>query len=123
MLNVMIVDDSLILRKTLNSSFTEMGYNVIAQAKSGREAIELYNKNKPDLVTMDITMPVMSGIEALKAIMGKYKDAKIVMITSHGEEQLVMNAISSGAKGYVLKPVTKEKLQEAIKKVELLSSK
>jgi len=122
-LNVMIVDDSLILRKTLNSSFTEMGYNVIAQAKSGREAIELYNKNKPDLVTMDITMPVMSGIEALKAIMGKYKDAKIVMITSHGEEQLVMNAISSGAKGYVLKPVTKEKLQEAIKKVELLSSK
>lgn len=123
MLNVMIVDDSLILRKTLNSSFTEMGYNVIAQAKSGREAIELYNKNKPDLVTMDITMPVMSGIEALKAIMGKYKDAKIVMITSHGEEQLVMNAISSGAKGYILKPVTKEKLQEAIKKVELLSSK
>jgi len=122
-LNVMIVDDSLILRKTLNSSFTEMGYNVIAQAKSGREAIELYNKNKPDLVTMDITMPVMSGIEALKAIMGKYKDAKIVMITSHGEEQLVMNAISSGAKGYILKPVTKEKLQEAIKKVELLSSK
>lgn len=117
MLNIMIVDDSTIIRKTLQMKLESIGFNVVAQAKSGKEAIELYRETLPDLVTMDITMPVMNGIEALKQIKKSYKDAKIIMITSHGEENMVMEAIMNGAKGYVLKPITEEKLTKAITKV------
>ncbi|MCK5294666.1 MAG: response regulator [Arcobacteraceae bacterium] len=117
MLNIMIVDDSLIIRKTLSTELEKMGHTVVAQAKSGKEAIELYDKFMPDLVTMDITMPIMSGIEALKEIKKSYKDSKIIMVTSHGEEKLVMDAITSGAKGYILKPITQDKLLESIGKV------
>ena len=117
MLNIMIVDDSLIIRKTLTTVLEKMGHTVVAQAKSGKEAIESYDKHMPDLVTMDITMPIMSGIEALKKIKKIYKDAKIIMVTSHGEEKLVMDAIISGAKGYVLKPITHDKLNDIILKV------
>ena len=117
MLNIMVVDDSLIIRRTLTTQLEEMGHKVVAQAKSGKEAIELYKQYLPDLVTMDITMPIMSGIDALKEIKKSYKDAKIIMVTSHGEEKLVMDAIKSGAKGYILKPITEEKLSDVIKKV------
>ncbi len=117
MYNIMIVDDSTIIRKTLQMKLEELGHTVVAQAKSGREAVTLYGKILPDLVTMDITMPIMNGIEALKLIKKSYKDAKIIMITSHGEEKLVMDAILSGAKGYILKPITEEKLTKAIDKV------
>ncbi len=117
MLSIMVVDDSLIIRKTLTTTLENMGHKVVAKAKSGTEAIELYAKHIPDLVTMDITMPVMTGIEVLKEIKKSYKDAKVIMVTSHGEEKLVMEAISSGAKGYVLKPITENKLTEVIKKV------
>ena len=117
MLNIMVVDDSSIIRKTLTIKLENLGHNVVAQAKSGKEAIELYKIHMPDLVTMDITMPIMNGIESLKRIKSKFKDAKIIMVTSHGEEKLVMDAISSGARGYVLKPITEEKITEAIIKV------
>jgi len=117
MLNIMIVDDSLIIRKTLTTELEKMGHNVVATAKSGQEAIDLYSKHMPDLVTMDITMPIMNGIEALKRIKSNYKGANIMMITSHGEEKLVMDAISSGAKGYILKPITQEKLENVLKKI------
>lgn len=124
MSNIMIVDDSLILRKTLTTALEEMGHTVIAQAKCGKEAISLYDEHKPDLVTMDITMPIMNGIDALKTIIKNHKEAKIIMITSHGEERLVMDAISSGAKGYILKPITKEKLSEVIEKAnQIVNSK
>ena len=117
MLNIMIVDDSLIIRKTLSTELEKMGHTVVAQATNGKEAVKLYDKHLPDLVTMDITMPVKNGIESLKEIKGLYKDAKIIMITSHGEEKLVMDAITSGAKGYILKPITKDKIEEVLGKV------
>ncbi|MEA3497571.1 MAG: response regulator [Campylobacterota bacterium] len=117
MLNILVVDDSLIIRKTLATELEKMGHKVVAQAKSGKEAIELYVQHMPDLVTMDITMPIMNGIEALKVIKKNYKDARVVMVTSHGEEKLVMDAITSGAKGYILKPITQEKLIETFIKV------
>ncbi len=116
MLNIMIVDDSSIIRKLLSAQLGKLGHNVVAEAKSGKEAIALYEEHMPDLVTMDITMPIMSGIDALKAIKSKYKDAKVIMITSHGEEKLVMDAITSGARGYVLKPIQEDKIVEAIRK-------
>lgn len=117
MLNIMIVDDSTIIRKTLEMKLEEMGHTVVAKAKSGKEAVDLYSEILPDLVTMDITMPVMNGIEALRLIKKDYKDAVVIMVTSHGEEKLVMDAIVSGAKGYILKPITVEKLTETIQKV------
>lgn len=117
MLNILVVDDSLIIRKTLSTLLEKMGHKVVGKAKTGQEAIYLYGQTMPDLVTMDITMPVMSGIEALKEIKIKYPDAKIIMVTSHGEEKLVMEAITSGAKGYVLKPLDEDKLNESISKI------
>jgi len=117
MLNIMIVDDSTVIRRILIKELTAMGHTIVAEAKSGKEAIVLYEKYKPDLVTMDITMPVMNGIEALKIIRKDNSDANIIMITSHGEEKLVMDAITSGAKGYVLKPITTIELEIALNKI------
>jgi len=116
MLNVLVVDDSMIIRRNLKKMLTELGCNVIAEAANGQEAIELYVKHNPDAVTMDITMPVMTGIEALKEIRKNYSDAVIIMVTSHGQEDLVMDAIKSGAKGYMLKPINIDKLAQVFKK-------
>ena len=117
MLNILVVDDSLIIRKTLTAQLEKIGHTVVAQAKSGQEAIELYGEHLPDLVTMDISMPIMDGIESLKEIKNNYESAKIIMITSRGEEKLVMESLTRGARGYILKPITREKLETAISKV------
>ncbi len=117
MIDIMIVDDSSIIRKIFAKNLEEMGFRVTGVAKDGREALSMYDKLKPDLVTMDITMPIMNGLESLKAIRAKDTDAKVIMVTSHGEERLVMEAITSGAKGYILKPITKENIEQAILKV------
>lgn len=117
MLRVMVVDDSMILRRNVIKMLHEMGLNVIIEAKDGREAISSYNRHKPDFVTMDIMMPDVDGIEAVKAIRAENHDAKIIMVTSWGQEDIVINAIKAGASGYVLKPVTPEKLEKAIVKV------
>ena len=116
MLNVMIVDDSKIITRTLSKNFENMGFNIVGIAMNGQDAIEMYKKLKPDLVTMDITMPIMDGIEALKIIHEFDEKARIVMVTSHGEEKLVMDAITFGAKGYILKPITPLKVKQAIQK-------
>ncbi len=116
MINVLIVDDSALVRNNLKRQIEELGHKVVALAKSGKEAIVIYEKLKPDLVTMDITMPMMSGVSALKKIKEIDKDAKVIMITSHGEEDLVMESIKSGANGYVLKPITHAKLNKAIER-------
>ncbi len=112
----MIVDDSKIITRTLSKNFETMGFNVVGIAMNGQDAIEMFKKLKPDLVTMDITMPVMNGIEALQHIREFDEKARIVMVTSHGEEKLVMDAISFGAKGYILKPITPLKIKQAIQK-------
>jgi len=114
MLDVMIVDDSDIIRNIFSKGLHHLGHNVVGMAKNGKEAVDMYENLKPDLVTMDITMPIMDGMEALKKILEVYPNAVIVMITSHGEEKLVMESISSGAKGYILKPITHKKVEQAI---------
>ncbi|MCX6074476.1 MAG: response regulator [Campylobacterales bacterium] len=117
MLKVLIVDDSLIIRRNLSKILESAGHRVIGEAKDGKEAIELYRHYKPDFVTMDITMPEMDGIMAVKEIKRLDKQAKIIMITSHGQEDMVIGAIHSGASGYLLKPIRIEKLRESIRKV------
>ena len=116
-LNIMVVDDSHISVKKLSKVVEELGHNVVQVARTGKEAVEEYDRVNPDLVTMDITMPDMNGIEATRQIRSKYKDALILMVTSHGQEQMVMDAIEAGAKGYILKPFEKNKLAEAIEKM------
>lgn len=117
MLNVLIVDDSMIIRKKISKSIEELGHSVATTAQNGEEAIKAYDKYKPDLVTMDITMPDMDGITAVKKIIAKDVDAKIIMVTSHGQEDMVIKSIQEGAVGYILKPITKEKLAQSIAEV------
>ncbi|MEI6745520.1 MAG: response regulator [Methylococcaceae bacterium] len=116
-LNVMVVDDSPIIVRKLTALLNTLGYNVIKTAEDGAEAVEDYKQYKPDIVTMDVTMPKMDGIEATQAIISEFPDAKIVMVTSHGQETMVLNALKAGAKGYVLKPFHQQKVYETIQKV------
>ena len=117
MLKVLIVDDSLIIRKKISKILENLGHEVLADATNGQEAIESYSKYKPDLVTMDITMPDMDGITAVKEIIKVDSEAKIIIITSHGQEDMVIKSIQSGAVGYILKPITDEKLAQVIGEV------
>jgi len=118
MLNVLIVDDSLIIRKKLTKLIEKLGHTVIYGAKNGQEAIDTYaTKNEIDLITMDITMPDMDGITAVKHIIKADNEAKIIMITSHGQEDMVIKSIQAGAMGYMLKPITEEKLVTSIGEV------
>jgi len=116
-LNVMVVDDSGLTAKKVSKMLEDLGHHVVKVCKTGREAIDGYRQANPDLVTMDITMPDMNGIEATEKIKAQFQDAIIIMVTSHGQKQMVMDAIAAGAMGYVLKPVKKDKLQESIDRV------
>lgn len=115
-LKILVVDDSPIITRKLTMMLELLGYKVVRSAATGREAVAAYRACRPDVVTMDITMPDMDGIEATRAIMGEFPDAKIVMVTSHGQEKMVFDALKAGAKGYVLKPFDGQKVHEAIQK-------
>ncbi len=113
-LSVLVVDDSQMAIKNISHQIELTGHNVVGQATSAAEAVKKYQALKPDLVTMDITMPEIDGIVAVKNIISLDSDADIVMVTSHGQENLVAQALLVGAKGYILKPLTEEKLIETI---------
>jgi two-component system chemotaxis response regulator CheY len=115
-LTVMIVDDSLIMAQKLSAMLRELGHDVVRVCKDGEEAVRDYPLVKPDLVTMDITMPGMDGIDTLIAIKAKHPNPRIIMVTSHGQEAMVVRALDAGALGYVLKPVTKERLSAMIER-------
>ena len=117
MLKVLIVDDSLIIRKKITKLIEKLGHEVLYAAKNGQEAIDAYKSKKPDLVTMDITMPDMDGITAVKHIIKADEEAKIIMVTSHGQEDMVIKSIQAGAVGYMLKPITEDKLASSIGEV------
>ena len=117
MLKILVVDDSLIIRKKVKTQLEKLGHEVLYSAKSGQDAIDAYVREKPDLVTMDITMPDMDGITAVKRIIENDANAKIIMVTSHGQEDMVIKSIKAGAVGYMLKPVTKDKLANSIGEV------
>lgn len=116
-LNIMVVDDSQLAIRKMEAMLLKMGHNVVQTASNGSVAIDNYRKAVPDLVTMDITMPEMSGIEATGKIIAEFPDAKIIMVTSHGQEDMVRQAIKAGARGYVMKPVQAEELAVHIERV------
>jgi len=115
-LNILVVDDSPIIVRKLQMILEQLGHKVVHTAATGTQAIAAYHACRPDVVTMDITMPIMDGIAATRAIIGEFPDAKIVMLTSHGQEQMVLDALKAGAKGYVRKPFQEHTLYEAIQK-------
>jgi two-component system chemotaxis response regulator CheY len=116
-LNVMIVDDSLLATRKMEAMLEAMGHHIVGTVATGTAALQAYRNFNPDLVTMDITMPDMDGIEATRTILAEFKDANIVMVTSHGQEEMVREALKAGAKGYVLKPVNAAKLADHISRV------
>lgn len=106
MKNILICDDAAFMRYHIKSMVTNNGYNVIGEAENGLEAVRKYKELKPDIVTMDITMPEMTGIEALKEIIKIDPKAKVVMLSAMGQESMVKEAILSGAKNFIVKPFT-----------------
>lgn len=117
MLNVLIVDDSNFMRKNLGLMFSSLGHNVVGEAGDGLEAFKAYEKHKPDLMTMDVTMPKMEGVDAVRNIIKSFPDAKIVMVSAQKDRDVVKEAIVAGAMHYLAKPVRTENLIKAIEKV------
>jgi two-component system chemotaxis response regulator CheY len=110
----LIVDDTKFMRNMLKSILTKKGIEIVAEASNGKEAVEKYKEFKPDLVTMDIIMPEVDGIQAVKEIMKINSDAKIIMCSAMGQQALVIEAIQSGAKDFVIKPFQAARVWEAI---------
>ena len=116
-LRILVVDDSGLTVKKMAKLLTDIGHAVVGVATTGQQAVDIFATLAPDLTTMDITMPDLNGIEATRRILADHPQACIVIVTSHGQEQMVMDAIEAGAKGYILKPVKQEKLAETLETV------
>lgn len=114
MLNILVVDDSKLVIDNLKKYIKNLGHHTVGNAKTGLHAIEKCRELKPDLITMDITMPDMDGVSAVKKIREFNKSVNVIMVTSHGQEELVVKSLKAGAKGYILKPISEEKLAKAI---------
>ena len=115
--NILIVDDAALMRMMIKDILTKNGYNVIGEAENGAKAFEKYNELKPDLVLMDITMPEVDGIAALKKIKGADPNALIIMCSAMGQQAMVIEAIQGGAKDFIVKPFQPDRVLEAVKKV------
>lgn len=111
---VLIVDDAVFMRRMLADILRHDGYEVVAEASNGKEGIEEYKKAKPDIVTMDIIMPEMDGIEAVKKIIDLDKTAKILIVSAMGQQQLVVEAIQAGAKDFIVKPFEASRVLSAV---------
>ncbi|HLB05696.1 MAG TPA: response regulator [Thermodesulfobacteriota bacterium] len=115
---ILIVDDAAFMRNMIKDVFESMpGFSVIGEASNGIEAVEKYKALHPDLVTMDIVMPLKSGIEATKEITSVDREAKIIMCSALGQESLVMEAVEAGARDFIVKPFKAEKVQEVVNRV------
>ncbi len=114
MARVLVVDDALMMRKTIGTFLIRAGHVVVEEAANGEQAVAAYKKHQPDLVTMDITMPGVDGIGALEQITAFDPGARVVMVSALGQKHKVFEALQHGAKGYILKPFTEEKLLSII---------
>ncbi|MCR4696604.1 MAG: response regulator [Lachnospiraceae bacterium] len=117
MSKILIVDDSRTSRKILREIFTEAGHEIVAEAENGQDGVEKYSEFKPDIVTLDITMPVLDGLAALKEIKKIDPNAKVVMVTAIGKQNMVVEAIKSGASEFVTKPFDKDNILKIISKL------
>jgi len=113
---ILIVDDTAFVRMMLRDIFAKNGYEVIGEAENGLDGVEKYKELKPDLVTMDIMMPEMDGIEALKSIKAFDANASVVMCSEVGQQAIVIQAIQNGAKDFIVKPFQPERVVQAVEK-------
>lgn len=113
---VLIVDDAAFMRMMLRDILTKNGFEVVGEADNGKIAVQMYNELKPDVVTMDITMPEMDGIAAVKEIKTADPNAKIVMVSAMGQQAMVIEAIRSGAADFIVKPFQPDRVLEALGK-------
>ncbi|MEW9702932.1 response regulator [Paenibacillus sp. SI8] len=119
MAKVLVVDDAVFMRAMIKDIILSMGHEIAGEASNGHEAVRLYALVHPDLVTMDITMPDMDGVTAVREIRKIDSKAKIIMCSALGQKAMVLEAITSGAKDFIVKPIQKERVMEAIDKVLL----
>jgi len=113
---ILIVDDAAFMRMMIKDILVKNGYEIVGEAQDGAQAIEKYKELEPDLVTMDITMPEMDGITALKEIKAINPDAKVIMCSAMGQQAMVIDAIQAGAKDFIVKPFQADRVLEAIQK-------
>ncbi len=113
---VLITDDAAFMRMMIKEILTKNGFEVVGEASDGAQAVELYKELSPDLVTMDITMPEMDGITALKEIKKIDPNARVVMCSAMGQQAMVIDAIQAGAKDFIVKPFQADRVLEAINK-------
>ena len=116
MARVLIVDDAAFMRMMIKDILEKNGFEVIGEANNGIKAVEMYKKEKPDVVTMDITMPDMDGIQAVKEIKLFDPNAKVIMCSAMGQQTMVMDAIRAGARDFIVKPFQVDRVLEAIRK-------
>ena len=117
--SVLVVDDSRVTQRRLSALLEEIGCQVVGLADNGADAVKMFQSLRPDMVTMDITMPEMDGIAATRQIMASCPSAVVVMVSSHGQEAMVLDALDAGAKDYILKTVEKETMREILQKIIL----
>lgn len=115
--NILICDDAAFMRMMIKDILTKNGYNVAGEAENGLKAVEKYKEVTPDLVLMDITMPEMDGIQALKEIKKADGNALVIMCSAMGQQAMVIESIQAGAKDFIVKPFQAERVIEAVKKV------
>lgn len=116
-MRILIVDDAAFMRMMLKDIFTKNGHEVVGEAGDGNEAVARYKELSPDLVTMDITMPNKDGIQALKEIRAINGNAKVIMCSAMGQQAMVIDAVQSGAKDFIVKPFQADKVMESINKL------
>jgi len=114
--NILICDDAAFMRMMIKDILTKNGYTIVGEAENGQKAVEKYNETKPDLVMMDITMPEIDGIQALKKIKATDPNAAIIMCSAMGQQAMVIESIQSGAKDFIVKPFQPDRVLEAVKK-------
>lgn len=117
MAKILVTDDAAFMRMMVKDILTKGGHKVVGEAENGKQAVDKYKELKPDLVTMDITMPEMDGIEALKAIKAEDPSANVIMCSAMGQQAMVLEAIQAGAKDFVVKPFQADKVLSSVEKV------
>jgi len=114
---VLVVDDAIFMRTMIADILAQAGFEIVGEAENGRQAVELYAKLKPDLVTMDIVMPEVGGIDAVREICAADPEARILMCSAMGQQALVVQAIQAGAKDFIVKPFQPSRVLEAVQRV------
>lgn len=117
MAKILVVDDAKFLRMTLSNILKKANHEVVGEGENGQEAIELYRSLQPDLVTMDITMPIMSGLDAVKEIKKEFPLAKVIMCSAMGQQKMVVEAIEAGAKDFIVKPFDEARVIDSVNRV------